>query len=154
MPVDVTLPSPNHVQSVSVPRTAQMSGVRCTVDGARFILRSVVLPPPFLHLWSELFPNIATIPKMRPVRPNVSHHRDHQTSACANCIRAVTQFMQSAIVGIAHNIVPVLVARPMRPQTGRGRDSGARRTIDSLSGHSSLDGDGFKIGQSMMVSTC
>ena len=68
--VAVTLSSPDHVPVVSVPRTARVSGVRCTVDGPRFALRSVALLPPVLHVWSELVPNIATIPNVCPVRPD------------------------------------------------------------------------------------
>ena len=102
-----------------------MCGVRCTVGGPRFVLMSVALFSPVLLVCSELVLNIAIIPNVCAVRPDVSHPRDHQGFVYASCSHAVNLFMPNAAVGIAHCIVPVLIANSMRPQTGPERDSGS-----------------------------
>ena len=56
----------------------------------------------------------------------------HQGFVYAGCSRAVNQFVPDATVGIAHCNVPVHIASSVRPQTGRERDSGERRTREPL----------------------
>ena len=69
--VDVTQSSPDLVPVVSVSHIARVCGVRCTVGGPRYVLMSAALLPPVLLVCSELVLNVAVIPNVCAVRPDV-----------------------------------------------------------------------------------